>query len=114
MNNQLDNQFFELDADLSGQEYGQTIKLASAGEYLLQFDYEPRAGQSFKENSFKVYFNGRLVVDIHPGDMKRHHVVEVVEGVAGENRLVFLDVGVENNYGCGVDNVGLYKVNYIA
>ena len=99
-----------MDADLSGQGYTQTIHLDHEEEYFLEFEYSTRNFISLAENSFRVYFNGQMVIDIRPWKMERKKIRMTVKGFVGDNTLEFVDGGVKPNYGNGIDNVGLYRM----
>ena len=72
-----------MDPDQSGHGYQQKVTLDRDGYYMLEFEYSTRPGQSMKENSFSVYFNGEEVVRVRPAEHRRRQVRKEVYGKKG-------------------------------
>lgn len=97
----------ELDAWAGNTKITQKFRVSTIGQYKLEFDTAARNGVAFESNGLKVHFNGKEIFSYVPTDYNRHHHVFDVEGVAGENVIVFEGTGTSEGLGITLDNVSL-------
>ncbi len=108
--------WLDLEASPGNNRVGQIVDGVQDGEtYKLTFDAgdkrdEPQSGTG--ENLIQVYWGGQLIATVDPeGGQMNEYTFNVTGGSGdGSNKLEFVGLGAEDNFGASIDSVSLVQL----
>ena len=78
----------------------------------MEFDRASRNGVSQESNKFAVEFNGKRIQEWTPTDYNINHEKYELHSIVGKNSIDFVDTGISDGLGQGIDNVQLVRFSF--